>query len=127
MNPMSAAIKNRRMQSAPVPEAGQEAAPEQADPLQQIVATLEPDDKMKLMQMLQTDMQAQPEGEGPGLTDEQGGLKSTPGEQAELEGMHEQGEQIMGAMGEPEESGPQASSFTNKIRMNAKKLFGKGK
>lgn len=129
MNPMSAAIKNRRMDSAkPMMDAGPEGEQKPGAPLEQIVASLGDDEKAKLMELLAKDMSADESAEGAdaddaGLEDQQGQLKSTPGEQAELSASPEQGQQIMSEMGEPDGS----NSFADKIRMNAKKLFGKGK
>jgi hypothetical protein len=80
------------------------------------------------MEMLAKDMAGEEHTEGEpsseGMEDEQGSLLQSPAEQSELS--QEQGQQFMADIGDHPEGAP-ANGIMDKVRVNAKKLFGKGK
>lgn len=95
MNPMLDAIKKKRMSAMPeeksAPPSGESAPAEgdQGPDLEELLASLAPEKKAELFQLLQKELTGdgeQPSEQTEEMSDDAGQLKSTPGEKAALQG-----------------------------------------
>ncbi len=135
---MASALKSRRSEAARPAMQDQLSGPPQmgapeddgGDKLAMIVQSLTPEDKTKLMGMLQAEVES-PEGEAaegntPGQEDEYGQAKVSPGELAELKAeasnmFGQSGE----ALGEAEEEGPKPRGLGDRFKASLNKHFKK--
>ena len=133
MNPMAMALKSRRAESAKPQMQEQISGPPGdggADKLQMIVASLTPEDKAQLMEMLSAEQEQAPEaidGESPSTQeDDAGQSKVSPDELAALKGEAANMFQGQGqALGEDEPEGQAPKGLGDRFKASISKHFKK--